>query len=280
MPKRLGIAVLLLELTLALTLADARVLRVEISSRSDVSNGKPFGNAGAYERIEGRVYLAVSVANPHNQRIVDLDKAVNLKNGQVEFSADFVALRPKDSKKSNGSMLLEIPNRGHSRIVALLDGGDWNAATDAGDAWLLRSGYTFVALGWQWDAVGDDALKLYAPIAKENGKTITGLLRGDLMPSKVMEDIPPGHLIIGNLGGTEYPVTALQDPRNSLTVRDSREAPRLAMLVASGSESCRARQTLPEMCCGFRAATRSARSGDDRCLRPPEGWRSARCCFL
>jgi len=192
MRKRLGIAVLLLQLTFVVTLANARVVRVEITSRSDVSNGISFGSAGAYERIEGRIYFSVSAANPHNQRIVDLDKAVNLKNGQVEFSADFVALRPKDSKKSNGSMLLEIPNRGHSRIVALLDGGDWNAATDAGDAWLLRGGYTFVALGWQWDAVGDDALKLYAPIAKENGKTITGLLRGDLMPSKVMEDIPLG----------------------------------------------------------------------------------------
>jgi len=229
MRKRLGIAVLLLQLTFVVTLANARVVRVEITSRSDVSNGISFGSAGAYERIEGRIYFSVSAANPHNQRIVDLDKAVNLKNGQVEFSADFVALRPKDSKKSNGSMLLEIPNRGHSRIVALLDGGDWNAATDAGDAWLLRGGYTFVALGWQWDAVGDDALKLYAPIAKENGKTITGLLRGDLMPSKVMEDIPLGHLIIGNLGGTEYPVAAPQDPRNTLTVRDSREAPRVAI---------------------------------------------------
>ena len=31
--------------------------------------------------------------------------------------------------------------------------------------------------------MGEDALRLYAPIAKENGKTITGLLRGDFMPS-------------------------------------------------------------------------------------------------
>jgi len=27
-----------------------------------------------YERIVGRVYFSVSVANAHNQRIVDLDK--------------------------------------------------------------------------------------------------------------------------------------------------------------------------------------------------------------
>ncbi len=56
----------------------------------------------------------------------------------------------------------------------------------------LRSGFTIVSLGWQWDAAGHDALRLYAPIAKENGKTITGLLRGDLMPSKGDAGNSPG----------------------------------------------------------------------------------------
>lgn len=203
-----------------------RVVRVEIASRTDVLDGKPFGDAGAYERITGRIYFSVPVADPHNRRIVDLSNAVNLKNGEVEFSADFIAIRPKDPHKSNGSVLLENPNRGHSRILAIIDGGDWDAANDAGDAWLLRRGFTYVSLGWQWDAAGSDALRLYAPIAKENGKTITGLLRGDLMPSKPMPEIPLGHLILGNIGGTEYPVSAMDDPRNGLSVRDSREAPR------------------------------------------------------
>ncbi len=205
---------------------NARVVRVELTSRADLLNGTPFGEAGAYERIAGRVYFAVSVTNPHNRRIVDLDKAANLKNSEVEFFADFIAIRPKDPHKSNGAMLLENPNRGHSRILSLIDGGDWDAATDAGDGWLLRHGFTFVSLGWQWDAAGADALKLYAPIAKEHGKTITGLLRGDLMPSKPTADIPLGHLIIGNIGGTEYPVSKPDDSRNVLTVRDSRESPR------------------------------------------------------
>jgi len=205
---------------------DARVVRVEIVSRQDVLNGKSFGEVGAYERITGRVYFTVRVANPHNQRIVDLANAVNLKDGEVEFSSDFVAIRPKDPRKGNGSMLLENPNRGRSRILSLVDGGDWNAANDAGDGLLLRNGFTFVSLGWQWDAAGDDALRLYAPIAKENGKTITGLLRGDLMPSKETVEIPLGHLITGYVGGTEYPVAAPDDPRNVLTVRDSRDATR------------------------------------------------------
>lgn len=205
---------------------DARVTRIEIATRTDVLGGRTFGDAGAYERITGKVYFSLAVANPHNRGIVDLANAVNLKNGEVEFSADFVAVRPKDPHKGNGSLLLEVPNRGRARILSLVDGGDQELTKDAGDAWLLRRGFTVVSLGWQWDAAGDDALRLYAPIAKENGKTIPGLLRGDLMPSKPMAEIPLGHLILGMIGGSEYPVAAPDDPRNVLTVRDSREAPR------------------------------------------------------
>ena len=220
------LASLLLAVTLAVSPLSARVLRVEISSRVDVLDGKEFGAVGSYERITGRVFFSLPVTNPHNRKIVDLRNAVNLKNGEAEFSSDFVAIRPKDPHKGNGSMLLEVPNRGHSRIISLVDGGDWDIANDAGDAWLLRNGFTIVSLGWQWDAAGPGALRFFAPIAKEDGKTITGLLRGDLMPSKAMAEIPLGHLITGNIGGSEYPVAAPDDPRNVLTVRDSRSGPR------------------------------------------------------
>jgi hypothetical protein len=83
-----------------------------------------------------------------------------------------------------------------------------------------------VSLGWQWDAAGRGSFAFHAPIAKENGKTITGLVRGDLMLSKPMPEIPLGHLIQNNIGGSEYPVSAPDDERNVLTIRDSRNAPR------------------------------------------------------
>ena len=225
LPRRFCAFLLLLAVA-AVTPLEARVLRVDIASRTEVLNGKQFGDAGAYERITGRVYFAIPIANAHNQRIVDLGSAVNLKNGEVEFSSDFVAVRPKDAHKGNGSMLLEVPNRGRARILSLVDGGDQDLASDAGDAWLLRNGFTIVSLGWQWDADGPDALRFFAPVAKDHGNTITGLLRGDLMPSKVMPEIPLGHLILGSIGGTEYAVSAPDDPRNVLTVRDSRNGPR------------------------------------------------------
>jgi hypothetical protein len=223
---RRGAVLLLICLICGVAPLGAKVVRVEVTSRTDVLNGQAFGAAGAYERIVGRVYFSVSVTNPHNRRIVDLDKAANLKDGEVEFSSDFVAVRPKDASKGNGSLLQEVPNRGRARIIGIVDGGSWDLANDAGDAWLLRNGYTVVSLGWQWDAVGQDALRFLAPVAKENGKTITGLLRGDLMPSRIMDEIPLGHLIIGEIGGSEYPVAAPDDSRNVLTVRASRSAPR------------------------------------------------------
>ena len=217
---------LFLALLLSVLPLHARVLRVEVASRTSVLDGKVFGDAGAYERITGRVYFSLPVTNPHNTRIVDLGNAVNLKNGEVEFSADFVAVRPKDTHKGNGSLLLEVPNRGNARILSLVDGGDEDLAHDAGDGWLLRNGFTVVALGWQWDATGPNALRFFAPVAKENGKTITGLLRGDVMLAETLPEIPLGHFTDPGIGGNEYPVALPDDPRNVLTVRSSREAPR------------------------------------------------------
>jgi hypothetical protein len=207
----------------------AKVVHVEITSRTTVLNGRTFGDAGAYERITGRVSFLLPVANAHNQRIVDLANAVNLKNSEVAFSSDFVAVRPKNANHGNGAMLLEVPNRGNARLLALVDGGDEDLAHDAGDAWLLRHGYSIVSLGWQWDAPSKDALRFFAPVAKENGKTITGLLRGDFMLSVALPEVPLGHLMEGHLGGLEYPVAAPDDPRNVLTVRSSRDAQRIVI---------------------------------------------------
>jgi hypothetical protein len=207
----------------------ARVTRVQITSRADVLDAKPFGESGPYERITGRVYFALAVANIHNRPIVDLANAVNLDKGEVEFSADFVAVRPKDAKKGNGTLLLENPNRGRPHLLSLVDGGDEDLSHSAGDGWLLRNGFTVAALGWQWDAAGAGALRLDAPIAKDHGKTITGLLRGDIMLSAKAGEIPLGHVMPGSIGGSEYPAVQPDDPRNTLTVRNSREGQRTAI---------------------------------------------------
>jgi len=219
----LAVAILLFSAASPLS---ARVIRTEVASRMDVLDGKPFGSAGPYERITGKIYFSVSVANTHNQAIVDLANAMNLQNGEVEFSADFVAIRPKDPSRGNGTLFLEDPNRGLPHILSLVDGGDEDLAHSAGDAWFLRNGFTVVSLGWQWDAVGPGTLHLDVPIAKDHGKAIVGLLRGDIMPSADTPEIPLGHLMQGRIGGAEYPVSDPGDSRNTLTVRDTPASPR------------------------------------------------------
>lgn len=202
--------------------AFARVTGIEVLRREPVLGGMAFGAGGPYEKVVARVHFAVRPDDPHDRGIIDLDLAPRNAQGEVEFSADLWMLRPVHG--GNGALLLEIPNRGGKGILWLADGGthsaDPSAASDFGDAWLLRQGYTVADLGWQWDAP-PGGLRLYAPVATDHGQPITGLLRDDFTPVAATSDWPLGHIIIGRFGGTEYPVADPNDARNVLTVRDT-----------------------------------------------------------
>lgn len=204
--------------------ARARVVRVEVLSRTTIDAASP--GVSVYEKITARVHFAVRATDPHNQVIVDLEKAGRAdmnEKGEVLFSSDLFLLRPLN--KGNGALLLEIPNRGGKGLLQLVDGGmaDPAGGADLGDSWLLRQGFTFASLGWQWDvAATPGSLRLYAPVAYEkDGKHIPGLLRDDFTPTEPATDWPLGHVMGNRLGGVEYPVAAPDDKRNVLTVRDS-----------------------------------------------------------
>ena len=209
--------------------AHARVTSIELLSGAPVLNGQSFGAAGPYEEITARVHFAVRPDDPHNRIIVDLDKAPRNAQGEVEFSADLFLLRPVNG--GNHALLLEIPNRGAKGILRIVDGGTPAAlpttAENFGDRWLLDQGYTYAALGWQWDAPDlRGNLRLYAPVATDHGQPITGLLRDDFTPVVATKEWPLGHIIEGRVGGTEYPPMNAADPRNTLTVRDTPDGPR------------------------------------------------------
>ena len=206
--------------------ADAHVTRVEILSRSDLAGGKPFGLAGPYEKIIGRVYFTVDPANPHNRPIVDLDKADHNAEGLVEFSADLYMLRPKDMVKGNGAVLFEVSNRGGKGIHRLVNGA--TASEPEGDGFLMRQGYTIAWVGWEFDVADQsENLKLYAPVAHDPGdKEIRGLVRSDFTPAQLVYDMPVGHSLLGPTGGKSYPVDDPASSQNVLTVRDTPEGPR------------------------------------------------------
>ncbi|HXZ80134.1 MAG TPA: alpha/beta hydrolase domain-containing protein [Terriglobales bacterium] len=212
--------------------AIAKVDRVEITRRSDVLEGKAFGLAGRYEKIVGRVYFKVRPDNPHNRRIIDLDKAERNASGEVEFSADFYVLRPRNG--GNHVALFEVSNRGRKSILAIANRGttsfDPTQESDFGDGFLMENGYTVAWLGWQWDVRDEPGLlHLYAPIAKDSAGPIRGLVRSDFTPSAKTLDAPVGHVLTtpsGTVGGIGYPVADPANPQNVLTVRDSATAPR------------------------------------------------------
>jgi len=197
----------------------ARVVRVEITSRTDIENGKPFGAAGGYEKITGRVYFAVDPANLHNQQIVDLDKAPRNAKGEVEFSADLYLLKPKDMAKGNQAALFEVSNRGGRGILSLVNGREG----EYGDGFLMRQGYTIAWVGWEFDLSSQgERLRLSAPIAHDpGGKEIHGLVRTDFTPAEKRVDMPLGHILLGPDGGNSYAVDDPQSPANVLTVRDT-----------------------------------------------------------
>ncbi len=212
--------VLALMIVAAVSTAQARVVRVEIASRTDIENGKPYGPAGAYEKIIGRVFFAVDPSNPHNRQIADLDKAPRNTQGEVEFSADLYLLKPKEMSKGNGAVLFEVSNRGGRGIVFLANGREG----EFGDGFLMRQGYTIAWVGWEFD-ISDQPpgrLKFSAPVAHEaDGKAIHGLVRTDFTPSEKRDDMPLGHILLGPDGGKSYPVDDPQSDKNVLTVRET-----------------------------------------------------------
>jgi Alpha/beta hydrolase domain len=211
--------------------AEGRVVRVEVTSRTDVQDGKPFASAGAYEKITGRVYFAVDPANAHNRQIIDLDKAPRNARDEVEFSADVYLLKPKDMSKGNGSVLFEVSNRGGKGILRIVNGGGPDPSQEAGDGFLMRRGYTVAWVGWQFDLADQNQnLRLEAPIAQDHSGTsvveIHGLVRSDFTVAQKRDEMPLGHILLGLNGGNSYPVDDPASSQNSLTVRDTRDGPR------------------------------------------------------
>ncbi|HWZ45786.1 MAG TPA: alpha/beta hydrolase domain-containing protein [Candidatus Saccharimonadales bacterium] len=214
-------AVMIVFAALCFSAANARVVRIKVISRADLQQGKPFGLAGPYERITGRVHFAVKPGNLHNRQIVDLDKAARNAEGEVEFSADLYLVRPKDANKSNGAVLFEVSNRGGRGILNIVNGA--GAGNESGDGFFMSHGYTVAWVGWQYDVADvPQSLKLYAPVAHgEGGSEIHGLVRSDFNPSEKVSDMPVGHILLGANGGQSYPVDDPASPQNVLTVRDT-----------------------------------------------------------
>src|SRR5262245_37481106 len=73
--------------------------------------GRVFGTVGQYEKIEGSISGAVDPNDPRNAPIADLANAPRNGQGLVEYTADFVLLRPVDLSRGNHRVVYEPTNR-------------------------------------------------------------------------------------------------------------------------------------------------------------------------
>ncbi len=215
-----------LSLGLLASPALAEVVRIDVKSRADLVSGQPFGAAGPYEKISGRIYFAVDPTLTANRIVADLDKAPRNASGKVEFSADFFVLKPKDMTKGNGAVLYEVSNRGGKSMVGFFNhaAGSLDPASEAemGDGFLMKQGFTLLWVGWQFDPPDrPNLMRVYPPVATDNGRPIRGLVRSDFVVTEKDFDHS-----LADRDHAAYPVADPNDPANVMTVRDSVEGPR------------------------------------------------------
>src|SRR2546425_11168792 len=139
-----------------------------------VLDGRPFGAAGAYEKLAGILRFAADPAHPANQSVTDLGLAPRNASGYVESWADFYLLRPADPARGNHRLLLDVPNRGRKVALGMFNSTprvpDPSTPEDFGNGFLIRHGYTVAWCGWQHDVPRRDGLMaLTVPAARRNG---------------------------------------------------------------------------------------------------------------
>jgi len=218
--RRLVIAAL--GIVLFSSLAEARVVRLRAERREVVLNGRPFGAAGPYEKLIGTVDFGLDPDAPANALIVDLKLAPRNARGEVEASADFYLLKPVDPRRGNGRLFYEVGNRGGKSLLPTFQkaAASLDPVTEAefGDGALMRQGFTLLWMGWQWDVPErEGVMRMRMPIATENGKPITGLVRGNFILNERSNTAPVAdrnHLAYAPLdpASADYVMTVRDDP--------------------------------------------------------------------
>src|SRR3954467_9374560 len=205
---------------LAASAADAHVVRLRIERREVILDGRAFGAAGPYEKLVGKVDFGLDPSLPRNGEIVDLKLAPKNAHGDVEASADFYMLKPVDPRRGNGRLFYEVGNRGGKAMLATFQkaAGSPDPATEAefGDGALMRQGFTLLWMGWQGDVPErPGVMRMEMPIASENGRRITGLVRGNFILNERAATAP-----VADRNHKAYPALDPASAENTMTVRD------------------------------------------------------------
>src|SRR4030095_1753615 len=210
------------------------VTSFRITQRSTVLDGRPFGDAGAYEKIAGVLRIAVDPKNPANETIADLALAPRNAAGLVECESDFYVLKPRDASRGNRRLFLDVPNRGRKVALGMLNSTvrvpDPSAPEDFGNGFLMRHGYTVAWCGWQHDVPRQDGLlALTVPAARGDNGPIAGQLLCEWRPNSRVATLP-----LADRYHIAHPAADLDDPAARLTVREHAGAPAVAIARGAG----------------------------------------------
>lgn len=252
MPKlaRVAFAALAAQL-FALSVADARITRIEITRTELAFGGQAFDAVGAYERLIGRAHGEVDPSDLKNAVIQDIALAPRNARGMVEYTTDIEILRPADRLKGNGILFFNIVNRGNKHGIVSFnadvpqrpaDLADNNALKNAGDGWMMRQGYTLIWFGWQPDLMpAPNRVTMTVPAARNaDGSPVIGVVRTELvLPAAVTAPVKTLNLSSGWFTGMfhkSYPTVSTDNRKPfddgfmpKLTVRAKEQEPRVAI---------------------------------------------------
>jgi len=201
------------------------VTALDVHTRVPVLDGRPFGAAGAYEKVVGTLRFAIDPAHAVHARVCDLDRAPRDAAGRVAFAGDFYLLRPADPARGNGSLLLDVPNRGRKVALGMLNSAvrvpDPSRPEDYGNGFLMRHSWTVAWIGWQADVPRVDGL-MALDVPRARGAS--GLVRCEFRPNAPVDVLP-----LADRYHVPHPAAEQDDPAARLTVREHVGAPATAV---------------------------------------------------
>ena len=124
--------------------------RSEIVSLT-IASTTPIGSYRSvpYVRIEGQARGELSP----QESIPDLERAERNAGGRVEYQTRFVLIAPQDPRRSNGCLLVDVPNRGLPVSHAFYNSPRARplpiGSLDSGIGFLQQQGFMVVAVQWE-----------------------------------------------------------------------------------------------------------------------------------
>ena len=120
-------------------------------TRLDISSTQPYGSfrTGDYVLLQGKVHGDLSP----QEAIPGLDQAARNVRGRVDYAARIVLIMPVDPRRGNGTLLVDVPNRGKAYAHALYNSPRnepfQSGSFEQGTGFLQDQGYSVAEVYWE-----------------------------------------------------------------------------------------------------------------------------------